>query len=322
MRRLNMDIVLITPAAARVRNGNRNTAQRWASFLRELGHEVRIQVVWDGRPADIMVALHARRSHDSIKRFAVRQPRSPLVVVLTGTDLYRDIHSVPEARESMVLATRMVVLQEMGIEELKPGLRGKTRVIHQSSPSVVPQSRFKSRFEVSVIGNLREEKDPFRTALAAALLPRGSRIRVTHVGAPLNAEMAAQAQDLMQANPRYRWVGELPYWRTRARLARAHLMTISSRMEGGANVVCEALAAGVPVLASAVSGNIGMLGKDYAGYFPCGDERALAQMLRQAEVEPDFYQLLQDQCAARRPLFEPQREKAGLRGLLDEICRL
>jgi putative glycosyltransferase (TIGR04348 family) len=314
-----MDIALITPAAARVKNGNRNTAQRWASFLRESGHRVRVQVVWDGRPADMMVALHARRSHDSIKRFAASQPRSPLIVVLTGTDLYRDIRCIPEAQESMELATRMVVLQEMGLEELKPGPRDKTRVIYQSAPSVNPRTHLKSRFEVSVIGNLREEKDPFRTAVAAALLPLESRIRVVHVGAALSGEMAAQAQELMRANPRYHWLGELPHWRTRARLARSHLMTISSRMEGGANVICEALAAGVPVLASAVPGNVGMLGKDYAGYFPCCDERALAQVLRRAEAEPDFYQLLRDQCAARRPLFEPEQEKAGLNALLDEL---
>ena len=48
-----------------------------------------------------MLALHARRSHASIKAF----PREkPLVVALTGTDVYRDIHQSAEARESLELA--------------------------------------------------------------------------------------------------------------------------------------------------------------------------------------------------------------------------
>lgn len=315
-----MDVVLITPAAARTKNGNRNTAQRWGAFLREQGHRVSIQVAWDGRPADLMVALHARRSHDSIKRFASRWPGLPLVVVLTGTDLYRDIQIDPNAQESMELATRLVVLQEMALDELTPALQGKTRIIYQSAAPISPRPHLKSRFEICVIGNLREEKDPFRTALAAALLPTESRIHVVHIGGALREEMAVQAHDLMRACSRYRWLGTLPHWQARAKLARSRLMVISSRMEGGANVVCEALMAGVPVIASAISGNIGMLGKDYAGYFPCGDEGALAQMLRRVETEPDFYQLLKRQCAARRPLFMPERERAGLRALIDEVA--
>ena len=42
----------------------------------------------------------------------------PLVVALTGTDLYGDIHTSPEAQTSLDLATRLVVLQPMGIREL------------------------------------------------------------------------------------------------------------------------------------------------------------------------------------------------------------
>jgi len=166
---------------------------------------------------------------------------------------------------------------------------------------------------------LREEKDPFRGALAAALLPQESRIQVVQVGRAMSDGMAAQAQELMRANRRYRWLGEQPHWRARAILARSRLMVISSRMEGGANVVSEAFAARVPVVASAVSGNIGMLGNDYAGYYPYGDEEALARLLWRVESEPEFDQLLRAQCAARRPLFQPEQEFNGLKRLLDEV---
>jgi glycosyltransferase involved in cell wall biosynthesis len=119
--------------------------------------------------------------------------------------------------------------------------------------------------------------------------------------------------------PRYTWLGERPHWQTLRRLARARVMVISSRMEGGANIVGEALAAGVPVIASRIAGNIGMLGDDYAGYFPVTDERALAQLLWRAESDADYYRLLKKQCHARKPLVSQAREHAALKRLLADI---
>jgi len=208
------------------------------------------------------------------------------------------------------------ILQEMGLNELAPALRAKTHVIYQSARPAKPAQPSKRRFEVCVIGNLRDEKDPFRCALAAALLPENSGIHISHMGRALSDDMARQAQSLMEKNPRYRWLGELPHSRVRNRLARCRLMVISSFMEGGANVVSEALAASVPVIASDISGNIGMLGADYAGYYPCGDERALADLLHRAETSPEFYGLLKAQCARRKPLVEPEQELAGLERLI------
>lgn len=313
-----MKIILVTPAAARSRSGNRNTAQRWAHFLRQLGHRVAVQVSWDDSPADLMIALHARRSHDSIRRFAARFPRHPLVVVLTGTDLYRDIKTDADAQDSLRLATRLVVLQEMGLRELSPALREKTSVIYQSALPIPVRQPLKSRFEVCVIGHLREEKDPFRCALAGRYLPAASRIRVTHMGRAMDEAMARQAEELMRVYPRYRWLGDIPHWKVRKRLAGCHLVVISSLMEGGANVVCEALAAGVPVIASDVSGNVGMLGKDYAGYYPVGDEAQLAKLLSRAEQSPEFYALLGRQCTARQALVKPEAERASLERLLTQ----
>lgn len=314
-----MKIVIVTPAAARVRNGNRNTAQRWAIFLRQLGHRVSVQVEWDGSRTDLMLALHARRSYASIKRFSECCPELPLIVALTGTDLYRDIRDDRNAQESLRLATRLVVLQEMGLDELAPSLRAKTHVIYQSAQAIRPATPSKKQFEVCVVGNLREEKDPLRCALAAALLPEDSRIHVSHMGRALDDGMAQHALMLMENNPRYRWLGESPHWQVRKRLARCRLMVISSFMEGGANVVSEALAAGVPVIASDVPGNIGMLGADYAGYYPCGNEHALAEVLYRAETSPEFYALLKTQCARRKEFIQPERERAGLARLIAAI---
>ena len=213
----------------------------------------------------------------------------------------------------------MIVLQEMGLAELTPDLRKKTRVIYQSTRLIRRAPPLKSCFEVCISGHLREEKDPFRLAAALRYLPPQSRIRVTHVGAAMSAAMAAAARGWTEREPRYRWIGELPHWLALRRLARSRLMVISSRMEGGANVVTEALAAGVPIIASRIPGNIGMLGKDYAGYYPLGNERALARLLWRAESDPEFYRKLKRQCEARRRLVSRKREKLGLKQLLAEL---
>jgi putative glycosyltransferase (TIGR04348 family) len=314
-----MRISIVTPAGPNLRNGNRVTAARWSRFLQHLGHKVLLEESWGGEEPDLMVALHARRSHPSIRRYAAAHPTRPLIVALTGTDLYRDIRSNEAARESLQLATALIVLQDKGPEELEPRHHAKTRVVYQSAKPVKRQPPAKRYVDVCVIGHLRDEKDPFRVALAARLLPPTSRIRVTHTGRPYNEEFAEEARLYASENPRYRWLGEVPPWKARRILARSRLLAQTSVMEGGANVVSEALASGVPVVASNIPGNVGMLGEDYPGYYPVGDERALAGLLSRAETDGAFYELLKARCGARRYLVLPEREKEALRSLVREL---
>jgi len=315
-----MKISLVTPAGAGSRSGNRTTADRWARFLRELGHEVLVEEAWGGERTDLMIALHTRRSHPSISRYAAVHPEHHLIVVLTGTDLYRDIRFDEDAQDSLGLATRVVVLQEAGLAELEPRHRAKARVIYQSADPISPQPKAKTSFDVCVVGNLRAEKDPFRCALAARSLPSTSRIRINHAGKAQSEEFAGRARALAGAEPRYRWLGGVPRWRVRRLLSRAHLLVQSSVMEGGANAVAEALAAGVPVIASRIAGNVGMLGEDYPGYYPVGDEGALALLLERTETDAAFRELLKARCAARRPLTLPEREREALGGLIEEVA--
>jgi putative glycosyltransferase (TIGR04348 family) len=315
-----MKICLVTPAPSGSRKGNRVTAERWARLLRDLGHHVRIAEEYHGQRCDLLIALHAFKSQPSIRRFRDERPRDPLVLALTGTDLYGDIHVHPEARESLELATRLVVLQPLALDELPQSLHPKGRVIYQS----VPPCRWERHprrtvFEVCVLGHLRPVKDPLRTAWAARLLPAWSRLRVLHVGAALGDELAEQARLEQAANPRYRWLGERPRRQALRLLSRCRLLSLTSQLEGGANVISEAIALGVPVVSSRIAGSLGLLGTDYAGYFPFGDTQALADLLLRAETDSDFYHLLSEQCTQRRPLFEPAREQRNWHELLREL---
>jgi len=211
------------------------------------------------------------------------------------------------------------VLQDRGVDELPPHLAAKTRVIYQSSPDTARTRVRPNTFEVLVIGHLREEKNPFRAALATAHLPAHSLIQVTHLGSALSKEMAETAELAQGKLPRWTWAGDVPHRTVLKRLSRARLMVISSVMEGGANVICEALAADVPVLASRIPGNIGMLGEDYPGYFAAGDEKQLAALLSRAEDDPGFYADLQRHARLRRGLMRPEQEASRLRQVVAEF---
>jgi putative glycosyltransferase (TIGR04348 family) len=313
-------IAIVTPAGAGTRNGNRHTALRWAAHLRRAGHRVTVSVDWNGAPCDLLLALHARRSHDSVMRFRRAYPSGPLAVALTGTDLYRDLPGSREARRSLEAADRILVLQEEAPRRLAARLRRKTRVVYQSADPHARRAPPARTFRAAVIGHLREEKDPFRAAAALEHLPRDAPIEVVHLGAALSPEMEREARRRMAREPRYRWLGGMPHARALGWLARSHVLVVSSRMEGGANVIAEAARLGVPVLASRVAGNVGMLGRRYPGYYPLGDERALARLLACARRDPAFYRRLQRALAARRGRFAPSAERSALckalRGIL------
>lgn len=288
-----------------------------------LAADYRVRVVsrWDGTADDVMIALHARRSADSIAAWADRAGARPLVVVLTGTDLYRDILHDTSARRSLALADRLVVLHEAAIEDVPPAFRSKVGVCLQSCPRRQAVAKPTRWLRALMVGHLREEKDP-RTYLAAARLLRDRcDIRLDHVGGPLDPALASEAAALARSHPRYRWLGALDHARTRDRIQRAHVLVHASRMEGGAHVVIEAIRSGTPVLASRIPGNIGLLGPDYEGFFEPGDAAWLAARLVQLRDDGAMLARLAEQCRVREPLFEPAREQTTLTRLLSDLMK-
>jgi putative glycosyltransferase (TIGR04348 family) len=313
---------IVTPAPPReVHNGNRTTAERWRRLLAELGHDVVVTDAWSGEPADVLVVLHARKSAESAERFAAAHPDRALVVALTGTDLYRDLDGAPEAQRVLRRADALVVLQERGVARVPAELRDRVHVIHQSvvPPAEQPPPR-DDVFEVAVVAHLREVKDPFLAARAVRRLPAESAVEVVHVGAPLDDGSREEAEQEDAINPRWRWLGEHSHEETLRLVGRARLLAITSRLEGGANVVTEAAAVGTPVVATRIDGSVGLLGDDHPGYVPVGDADALATALRRAETDPVFYAALQRSTDALRPLVEPAAERSAWDRLLAKLA--
>jgi len=308
-------VCIVTPALASANNGNWQTARRWSLMLRE-HYRVALVDHWDGLPADAMLALHARRSAPSIDRWATLQPYRPLAVVLTGTDLYRDIQSDATAQRSLVQANRLVVLHERAVDDLPAEHRHKALACFQSTPARALQHKASRHLRAVMVGHLREEKAPQTYFAAARQLAGRPDILLDHIGAPLDPLLGAEALAVQQACPSYRWLGPLPHAATRRRIQAAHVLVHPSLMEGGAHVVMEAIRSGTPVLASRIAGNVGMLGADYDGYFDAEDADGLARLLKLCRDEPALLARLGAQCALRAPLFEPALEQATLLTLL------
>jgi putative glycosyltransferase (TIGR04348 family) len=238
------------------------------------------------------------------------------VVVLTGTDLYRDLPASAEARHSLHLADRIVVLQEEALAHVPRELRSKCVVIHQSANALATKAKPRGRFVCAVVGHLREEKDPRTLWRALALLDPALPIAIRHVGFALDPALEAEARDTMARDPRYRWIGALPHGLARGVIRRAHLLIHPSTMEGGANVIVEAVLSGTPILASRIPGNIGMLGARYPGYFESGDAPGLARALARLCAAPSALRSLATACRERRALFTPAAERAAVRALV------
>ena len=305
-----MKISLITPAKKHSKSGNRTSAMRWAHFLRDMGHRVHVDLEYLGERTDLMIALHAWRSAASITQYRTIYPKGPLIVALGGTDVNTFLKSNPAVTErSMDEADALVGLHERIKDELPRRFHKNLHIIKQSArPIPVQRAPTKRHFDVCVVGHLREEKDPFCTAFASRLLPPDSRLRVIHLGKAHSANWAKQAKSEMNYNPRYMWRGEVPKWQVRREYVKTQLMVMSSTQEGGANVVSEAIMAGVPIIASHIPGNIGLLGRAYPGYYPVGDRSALASLLHRAESEPSFLKLLEAHGRKIQTDFMPQME--------------
>jgi putative glycosyltransferase (TIGR04348 family) len=275
-------------------------------------YKVIVQTEWRGGRADAMVALHARRSAASIDAFRELHAGG-LAVVLTGTDLYRDLPGSREAARSLELADQIVVLQDDALRLLAPAARAKAVVVFQSASPLARRAKVRGRLDCVAVGHLRDEKDPRTIFRAWARLPADAPIFMRHIGAPLDANLAAEARALAKRDPRYRYAGALPHGLTRAAIAKAHMLVHPSIAEGGANVIVEAVMSGTPVIASRISGNVGMLGAGYPGFFEAGDESGLTRCLVQALESRDFMRRLQSGCFARRPLFSPAGEARAIR---------
>jgi len=316
---LKLRIEIVTPAPPGTLHGNRITALRWQQFLSRLNYQSTVTEKWSGKSCDVLIALHGLRSHDSIKAFKKTHPDHPVVLIMTGTDIYRDLKSSKKVIQSMEMADAIVILQPNAIQSLPKKFHHKVQVIYQSIKSISRKTTPKRHFLASIIGHLRSEKDPFCAAQSLRLLPSDSRIRLVQLGKAMSPKFKKQAMSIQANLDRYRWLGQLSHSKTLQWLARSHVMIISSIMEGGAHVVSEAIAIGIPVIASDIPGNRGLLGNSYPAYYPVGDQVALSKLLTKVETNQAFYQKLSKAITGRQKVTKPELEQESIHKLIKSL---
>ena len=321
-----MRLLIVTPAPVGSTKGNRITAERWAEFLQQLGHEVLVAEKNVSGVFDCLIALHATRSHEALVTFQNQCSNRPIILCLTGTDLHLDLQQLRgeeafrQASDSVDRCDRIVLLQPQGAVHLPEQSRGKVTVILQSaipvSPKPIPNPNV---FEISVVGHLRAEKDPFLAALAARLLPADSKILITHLGSALQSEMEESANKESNTNPRYQWLKSVPHDQAQQCIACSRLMVLTSKVEGAPSAISEAIVNGVPILATKIPATLGLLGEDYPGLFPVGNEKALANLMRRTESEPAFLEDLTGAIEKLAPQFTSTNERAALDRLMTSV---
>jgi putative glycosyltransferase (TIGR04348 family) len=318
---LKPSIEIVTPAPAGSLHGNRITALRWQGFLEKLAYKTSVTESWSGKEVNVLIALHGLRSYASIANFKKAYPHHPIILILTGTDIHRDLGDSPQVAESMEIADAIVILQPAALTALPKCFHYKVHLIYQSVKVTTRKPLLKRDFLVSLIGHLRPEKDPFCSVLSLQYLNSASKLKLVHLGKAMSITMEKEAQSHAKKQARYHWLGECSHAHTMRWLARSNLMVISSLMEGGAHVVSEAIAIGVPVIASDIPGNRGLLGNNYPAYFPVGDAQALGRLLTKAEFDPTFYHKLERAITARQRITLPTLEQRSIQKLLQSLLQ-
>jgi glycosyltransferase involved in cell wall biosynthesis len=266
---------------------------------------------------ELIVAIHVVKSAAAALALRAANPRARLVALLAGTDIEPVFAPTPAAATLLAAADALVALQPAALATLPEGLRGKARTIVQSATAVAAPAA--PGFQACVLAHLRPVKAPELPVAALAFVPRALPVTLRLAGRALSDDATAAMVAATAKEPRARWLGELPRRDARALLASSHVCLVPSDAEGGANVVSEALAAGTPVLASRVPGNVGLLGADWPGLFPAGDARALGALLVRAATEPAFLVELRRRTAALQPLVAPARERSDWARLLRDL---
>jgi glycosyltransferase involved in cell wall biosynthesis len=285
---------------------------RYSRILQSLGYRTRVVSSSEVVPAaDLLLALHARKSAALIAAFRKKFPARPIVVVLTGTDVYGALPRSRAALGALAAADAIVTLQPLAVRRIPRALRKKAVAVIQSARDLKLDHAPANCTCFCVIGNLRREKDPLRAAFALRYL-KDPDVKVIQAGSILDPRYAAHVARIEAREPRYRYVGELSQLRALRLLATSDALVLSSRSEGGANVASEAIANRVPVLASRIDGNVGVFGSGYGGYYRVGSSKALAALMNRFVEDRSFALRLRRQIERLEPEVTFEHERRGL----------
>jgi glycosyltransferase involved in cell wall biosynthesis len=292
--------------------GNSITAKRIASLLSSAGH-IAEAINTDMPPAaDVMIALHATKALAASRRFKTQSPNSKLIIYLTGTDLYKDQPTNnPEFFEALSLADTLVISQPASLDSIPNCYKAKTSLVPASVllPAVQHVSPPPSP-SIALVGHLRPVKNPFLMNQALAQLS-ALDVHAYTLGAALEPNMINEVNRWQKEDSRFKWLDDVAHAKTLSWMSQVNFTLNTSHSEGGSNAVTESIMLGTPVLASSIEGNVGLLGRNYLGYFEPGCSEELAKLINRALTDQDFSNDLALQIKELQPRFSAQKETDG-----------
>ena len=261
-----------------------------------------------------------------------RRLRARKVQIVHSFDFYSNVLGVPAARMAGV---PVVIASQRDLGNLRPPLQQRlqramlslathvlvnsraiadrlagSRAARSGRLSVIHNGVDLSRFgpapgpvrkepgiTVTVLANLRPEKGILQMVEAAAALRRAApEVRVDIWGeGPLRTEVEARMQSLALADcVRLRGSTRTP----EDVLRRSDIFVLPSLSEASSNVLLEAMATGLPVVATRIGGTPALVG-DAAVLVPPGDPAALAAALVDLARNPDLVNRLGAAARAR-----------------------
>ena len=312
-----IDVLIHSPFPQETGQGNSVTAERLLMVLSGAGIEAEIETVnyHDAADAKCLVALNAWRSASVVAEFDREHPNRQIVVVVTGSDINHPEmkNESSDTRITMERADMLVTLHDADLRVLPERLQQKSVSIY---PSVSLPADLGHRalregcFDVVMAGNLRPVKNPQLAVKIAALLPDDSPILISSYG-DASAQLASEMSRANSQCRHFKWLGKLDHASLIEKMASSHVLLNTSTVEGGANAICEAVTMGLPVIASNIRGNVGMLGEDYPGLFTSESARAGLELLQRCAEEPPFYELLKKRISERASLFDFNEESSA-----------
>lgn len=324
-----MQIAIFSKLTRNSRSGNWVTASRWQALLSSAKHQVSIlhdEKEIETCSADLLIGLHARRSGRALKIFRQINPQGATMVALTGTDIYRDLSPTRKRKSATAIRSlnecdQIILLQPLMAKRLGAAWRAKSSVVLMDASKVKAPAKRKVGpiLKGCVVGHLRYEKDPLRTAMAVRKLPRDVSIEVTHAGRALSDSLQRRAQREFKQNANWNWLGSIKYAKVQQLMRKSDVLVNSSRSEGAPNVLFEAISWRLPIIASKIDGHVGVLGSGYRGYFKVGDTAGLQKLLVRCATDAKFYQQLVDSIGMLAKKYRPGNE---LKALLAAIARI
>jgi len=224
----------------------------------------------------------------------------PVAVTLRGTEARhsRDPVLVPKLRQVFRDADFVIAVSEslcqlarsLGLDAERCQVVGNGVDTNRFTPE--PKAEARARLGLSdddqvlvTVGGLVERKG-FHRVIAAmpGLLDRHPRLNYLVVGGPspegdITSNLKQQVADLGLAD-RVHFLGPVRPDELKWPLSAADVFVLASRNEGWANVILEAMACGLPVVATDVGGNTEVLcGPEFGSIVPFGDDAALTAAL-------------------------------------------